>query len=171
MARILGSLVLLVALVSLGAPISPQAAPSQQRFDRGAPSERVRNGVQHFERAFYELTPKKQDADAAREFDLAIAEFEAETAARPSSTTAHSYLGRIYSIRKDYKKAAVHYDRLSDLEPLNVDACVLAALAYAEDGRIAESRARLEAATLRTSDPRVLARLSEYLSKLNAVTR
>ncbi len=171
MARILGSLVRLVALVALAAPASPQAASPQQSSNPSDRSERVQTGVRHFERAFYELTPKKQDADAAREFDLAIAEFEAEAAARPSSKTAHSYLGRIYSIRKDYKKAAAHYDRLSDLAPLNVDACVLAALAYAEDGRIAESRARLEAAALRTSDPRVLARLSEYLSKLNAVTR
>jgi tetratricopeptide (TPR) repeat protein len=167
MVSILASLVLLGGLV---APPAPQTPP-QQSPGRTDQSERVRNGVQHFEHAFYELTPKKQDAEAAREFDAAIAEFEAEVAVRPSSVTAHAYLGRIYNIRKDYKKAASHYDRLADLEPLNVDACVLAALAYVEDGQLAESRARLEAAKSRTSDPDTLARLAEYLSRLNAIKR
>lgn len=174
MASILGSLVLLAALVAPPALLPAaalQAVPSQQTPGQAGQSERVRSGVQHFERAFYELTPRKQDADAAREFDMAIADFEAEAAARPSSAIAHSYLGRIYNIRKDYKKAAAHYDRLSDIEPLNADACVLAALAFAEDGQIAEARARLEAAKLRTSDPSALARLAEYISKLNGVKR
>lgn len=163
-------LALLVLLVGLVAPPAPEAAPQQPSIP-ATQSEHVRNGIQHFERAFYELTPRKQDADAAREFDAAIAEFEAEAAARPSSATAHSYLGRIYNLRKDYPKAAAHYDRLSEIEPLNVDACVLAALAYAEDGRIPESRARLDAAKLRTSDPVVLGRLADYMSKLDAIKR
>ncbi len=168
MVTTLASLVLLIPLVV--APAQQQGPPGQSR-GQTQQSEHVRNGVQHFDRAFYELTPKKQDADASREFDLATAEFEAETRANPSSATAHSYLGRIYSIRKDYKKSAAHYDRLSDIEPMNVDACVLAALAYAEDGQIAESRARLEAAKLRTSDPYALAKIAEYTSKLDNLKR
>ncbi len=168
MATIFPPLALLAALVL---PSTAQASPPPQSQNQAQQSEHVRTGVQHFERAFYELTPKKHDAEASREFDLAIAAFEAEVAARPSSATAHSYLGRIYSIRKDYKKSAAHYDRLSDIEPQNVDACVLAALAYAEDGRVAESRARLEAAKLRTSDPIALEKIAEYMSKLDTVKR
>jgi tetratricopeptide (TPR) repeat protein len=167
MANILGSLVLLAVLV---APPVMQAGPAQHP-GRAEQSEHVRSGVQHFERAFFDLTPKKQDAEAIREFDLAIAEFEAEAAARPTSSAAHSYLGRIYTIRKDYKKAAAHYDRLADIEPLNVDACVFAALAYAEDGQVADARSRLEQARRRTSDPKALALLAEYMSKLDAVKR
>ncbi len=168
MASMFASLVLLLGLV---APAPTQATPKQQSSNPPPQSQHVRNGIEHFERAFYELTPKKKDAEAAREFDAAIAEFEAEAAARPSSADAHSFLGRIYSFRKEYAKAAAHFDRLSEIEPLNVDACVLAALAYAEDGRIAESRARLYAAKLRTSDPVVLGRLAEYSSKLDAIKR
>ncbi|MGE5358639.1 MAG: tetratricopeptide repeat protein, partial [Bacteroidales bacterium] len=118
-----------------------------------------------------EFTPKKQDADAMREFELAIAEFEAEATARPSSATAHSYLGRIYSLKRDFKKSAAHYDRLSDIEPQNVDACVLAALAYAEDGQFAESRERLETAKLRTSDPKALELIAQYMSKLDKASK
>ncbi len=163
MATTLLSLVLLATLVAAPPPAvsPPQSSPPQTQ------SERIRNGVQHFERAFYGLTPKKHDAEAAREFDLAIAEFEAEAAAQPSSATAHAYLGRIYSIRKDHRKAAAHFDRLSEVQPSNTDAYVLAALAYAEDGQITEARARLEAARRSTSDPDVLARLAGYMSKLD----
>jgi tetratricopeptide (TPR) repeat protein len=155
----------LAVLIAAAATFSAQAQSQAQQ------SEHVRQGVRHFELAFYQLTPTKRHIEASREFDLAIAAFETEVAARPSSAAAHSYLGRIYSLKRDYKKAATHYDRLSDIEPLNADACVLAALAYAEDGQTAEARARLEAAKLRTSDPDALARIAEFMLKLDKATR
>jgi tetratricopeptide (TPR) repeat protein len=164
------SLVLLV-LLGFVAPSPPPAGSPPQSPAQAGQSEHVRNGVQHFERAFYELTPTKRDAEASREFDLAVAEFEAEAAARPSSAVAQAYLGRIYGIRKEFKKSAVHYDQLSVLQPQNLDALVFAALAYAEDGQFSEARARLETARSRTADPEALARLAGYLSKLDAVKR
>jgi lipopolysaccharide biosynthesis regulator YciM len=127
--------------------------------------------VSHFDRAFYELTPHKRDADAAREFDLAVVDFERELAVNPSSVVAHQYLARIQATRNNHLDAARHYDRVSDLKPLDVDACVLAALEYVEVGRIDEARARLATAQARTSDPNVLAKLAEYLGKLDALPR
>jgi tetratricopeptide (TPR) repeat protein len=127
--------------------------------------------MSHFERAFYELTPQKRESEAAVEFDKAIAQFELELTRQPSSAVAHNYLGRIYSLRKDYRKSAEHYDRLSEIEPLNVDACVLAALGYAELGDVVEARLRLNEARLRTSDPVALARIAEYMAKLDKLNR
>ncbi len=118
-----------------------------------------------------DLTPRKRDVEAAKEYDQAIAQFELELKQRPSSAVAHQYLGRIYSLRKDYRKSAGHYDRLSEIEPLNVDACVLAALAYGEAGDFAEARARLTEAKQRTSDPAALARINEYLAKADKLSR
>jgi tetratricopeptide (TPR) repeat protein len=161
-----------VLLMVLAAPVwaeSGQASPARKA--PAAQSERVRQGVSHFERAFYELTPQKRDREAAQEFDQAVAQFELEVTQQPSSAVAHQYLGRIYSLRKDYRKSAVHYDRLSEIEPLNVDACVLAALAYGEAGEFAEARARLTEAKLRTSDPVALARIAEYLARLDKLSR
>jgi hypothetical protein len=48
-----------------------------------------------------------------------------------------------------------------------VDACVLAALGYAELGEMAEARLRLTEARRRTSDPAALARIAEYMAKLD----
>lgn len=162
-------LVLLTVLLVPGAALSGPAPPTQQSPTEQ--SERVRQGVSHFERAFYELTPHKRDREADQEFEQAITQFQLELTRQPSSSVAHAYLGRIYSIRKDYRKSAAHYDRLSEIEPLNVDACVLAALAYVEDGEVAEARTRLVDARQRTSDPDVLARLAEYLAKLDKLSR
>ena len=169
MARHVLPLVLLTVLLSPAWAESGQAPPARQ--SPTAQSERVRQGVSHFERAFYELTPQKRDREAAQEFDQAIAQFELELKQQPSSAVAHNYLGRIYSLRKDYRKSAAHYDRLSEIEPLNVDACVLAALVYGEAGEFVEARARLTEAKLRTSDPAALARIAEYLAKLDKLIR
>jgi cytochrome c-type biogenesis protein CcmH/NrfG len=162
-------LVLLVVLL-LPAPAVAGPAPPQSK-SQAQQSERIRQGVSYFERAFYQLTPHKRDVEAAREFDLAIAQFEGELAVQPRSAEALAYLAKIYAVRKDYGKAAAHYDRLSELEPANVEACVLAALAYVENGQIAEARTRLLAAKERTSDPDALSRLAEYMSKLDQLKR
>ena len=147
------------------------AAQPPVQADPPGQSERVRQGVRHFERAFYELTPHKRDREASAEFDRAIAQFELEVSRQPASAVAHAYLGRIFSLRKDFRRSAAHYDRLSEIEPANVDACVFAALAYGELGDAARARARLEAAKQRTSDPDVQARLAEYLAKLDKLNR
>ena len=162
----------IILLVLLAAPawsLAGQAPPAQNAA--AGQSERVRQGVSHFERAFYDLTPHKRDLEAAMEYDQAIAQFELELKQQPSSVVAHQYLGRIYSLRKDFKKSAEHYDRLSEIEPLNVDACVLAALAYGEAGDFAEARARLLEAKQRTSDPAALAKIAEYLAKADKLIR
>jgi len=162
-------LVLLTALLVPASAEPGQGPPAQQ--NPTVQSERVRQGVSHFERAFYELSPQKRDREAAQEFDQAIAQFELELKQQPSSALAHQYLGRIYSLRKNYKKSAGHYDRLSEIEPLNVDACVLAALAYGEAGEFAEARVRLTEAKRRTSDPAALAKINEYLAKADKLIR
>jgi len=116
MARQFLPLVLLTVLLVPASAEPGQGPPAQQ--NPALQSERVRQGVSHFERAFYELTPQKRDREAALEFDQAIAQFELEISRQPSSAVAHQYLGRIYSLRKDYRKSAEHYDRLSEIEPL-----------------------------------------------------
>lgn len=161
------ALLLLVLLAVLLMPMWATAGQPGLPLARGGEqSEGLRRGVGHFDKAFYDLTPHKRDLEAAREYDLAIAEFQRELAMRPSSAEAHAYLARIYYLRNQFDKAATHYDQLAALDPYNIDAYVLAALAYAEDGKFAEARTRLTAAKHQTMDSGVLTRLDEYLAKL-----
>jgi tetratricopeptide (TPR) repeat protein len=165
MVRRLLPLVLLVFLAA-SAFVLPGSAHIQANNPQDR-SERVKRGVSHFDRAFYGLTPHKRDAEASREFDLAIGEFEAELRAKPNSVEAHRYLARIFTVRKQHRQAARHYDEISHIEPGDVDACVLAAVAWAEAGERAEARERLLEAKSRTTDPGVLGKLDEYLAKLD----
>lgn len=147
-----------------GSPPRPESPPSPQ-------TERLRSGIEHFDKAFYELTPQKRHAEAASEFATSLAALEAEVAASPASVEAHTYLARIHAFRKDFRKAGAHYDSVAALQPLSVDACVLAALAYVDANDAAEARSRLVDAKARTQDPDVLARLDEYIAKVDALRR
>lgn len=158
----------LVLLACLGGP--PAAPPGSgnppQDPAREAQSEHVKRGTAHFNRAFYQLTPRKRDLEASREFDLAVAAFEAGLQAGPSAE-AHRYLGRICALRGQFRDAARHYDTLSGLDPADVDACVLAAVAWADAGEFAAARERLLEAKGRTTERGALSRLDEYLAKLD----
>ena len=160
---------LLVALLMAAvlAPTWASAGPPGLPTSGGPQSEPVRRGVGHFDKAFYDLTPHQRNLEASQEYDLAIAEFQRELAVRPSSATAHGYLARIYYLRKQFDKAAAHYDKLAEADPFNLDAYVLAALAFAENGQIPEARDRLAAAKNHTADPEALKRLDGYLATLH----
>lgn len=152
------------------------SAASAQSSPPGAgrpqpPADKMQAAVAHFDKAFYELTPKKRDVEAAAEFDLAIAAFDAALAEKPASAEAHMYLARIHAARKEFRQAAAHYDRVAAIEPFNVDACVLAALAYVDANDVPEAGRRLAEARLRTRDPDVLARLDTYVAKLDALKK
>lgn len=161
------TMLLLVLVAALVVPLWTTAGqPGLSLLPSSEQSEGLRRGVGHFDKAFYDLTPHKRDWEAAQEYDLAIAAFEHELAVRPASATAHAYLARIYYLRQQFDRAAAYYDKLTELDPDNVDAYVLAALAYAEAGNVTDARTRLETAKHHTTDPGTLRRLDEYLLKL-----
>ena len=165
-------MLLAVLLASVSAAFAQNGSPPPRPESQPSPqTERLKNGIAHFERAFYVLTPQKREAEAAAEFATALTEFEGEVAASPASIEAHTYLARIHAFRKDFRKAGAHYDQVASLQPFNVDACVLAALAYIDAKDVAEARLRLVDAKTRTMDPDVLARLDEYIARVDALRR
>jgi len=167
MHRSVFALLFAAALASLAAgQSSPPGRPGSPQ-----PPNRLEIGIAHFEKAFYELTPRQRHAEASAELDLAVAALEGAVKDNPQSARAHTYLARVHAARKDFRQAAVHYDRVADIEPFNVDVCVLAALAYVDANEVAEARLRLVEGRRRTSDPAVLARLEEYNAKLDALKR
>ena len=163
---------LLLAVVLLASLAAAQGGPPQRPAGPPVPlSEQMKAGVAHFDRAFYDLTPRGRHAEAAAEFDRAVAAFERELAASPGSAQAHTYLARIHAARKDFRKAGEHYDQVAAIERQNVDACVLAALAYLDANEAGEARGRLVQAKARTEDREVLARLDEYIARVDALIR
>jgi len=163
--------VLALFLVLVAASFAAAQSSSPGRPPNQPPPDKMKAGIAHFEKAFYDLTPHKRDVEAAAEFDQALASFEAALADTPRSVEAHTYLARIYTVKKDFKKAAEHYDQVAAIEPANVDACVLAALSFVDAGNVPEARLRLVEARARTSDPAALEKLDEYVAKLDALKR
>jgi hypothetical protein len=162
----------LVLILLLAAPVGAQTSGQPGQSHRNGPqSAALKEGIAHFEKAFYDLTPNGRHTEAAAALGLAIAAFERELAANAGSVDAHVYLARIDAFKKDFRKAAGHYDKLAELEPFNVDACLFAAVAYMDAADPVEARLRLVAAKDRTLDPEVLARLDEYLAKVDALKR
>jgi len=162
----------LLGVVLLASLAAAQPGPPQRSAGPPQPqSEQMKAGIAHFDRAFYDLTAQKRHAEAAVEFDRAVEAFERELAASSWSAPAHTYLARIHAVRKDFRKAGEHYDQVAAIEPGNVDACVLAALAYVDANDIAAARTRVEQARTRTQDPEVLTRLDGYFGRLDALKR
>jgi len=123
-------------------------------------------GVVHFERGFYELLPKGRAAEAAGEFEMAIREFKNALKLDPTQADTHRALARVYRLQEKYLLAAEHYQKVTELNPLDIDAYVMAAEALAGAGRYEDSGLLLQKAKTRTSDPGALQALDGYLRKL-----
>lgn len=155
--------------------IMPLIAGAGYAAEEGAPQaaeEALHNqqGLAHFNKAFYELIPHQKKEEAAKEFGLAVQEFQKALAINPDFPQAHRNLARVYYLQKKYEQAAKHYKKLTELNPSDIDSYVLAASAYAEAGNFAEARTELETAKTMTDDEQILKKLDGYLGKLDKKT-
>jgi len=147
---------------------SPQKTPGAPGRDQ---TTHLQRGLTSFEQGFYEFLPKGRRAEAEEAFIVAARELELALGSEPDNARAHRTLARIHSLRKDHAAAAEHYRRLTEIDPFDVDAYVLAAVSLVEAGRFDEARIELERAKGRTADARTLIRLDGYLAKLAEAER
>ncbi len=141
-------------------------APAQAGQEPPA-GDLVAQAKAHFEKGFYEDTPKGHGPEAAAEFAKAARLFEQALAADPNDAVAHRHLARLYAVQAKHLLAAKHYQRAGEIDLLDLDALVLAASEYAEAKRFAESRTLLQTAQGRTTDPHALKWLQVFLKKLD----
>ncbi len=162
----------LMPLVILAVLLAPAVALNAQQRSPGTArpeeSDHMRQGTAHFERAFYQLIPHKRQHEADAEFDLAAAAFQRELDVRPLSVDAHRRLARLNAVRGRFALAASGYDEVTRLDPPNLDAYVLAALAYIELEQFDTARDRLLDARSRALEPHAQQMLDLYLSRLAA---
>jgi tetratricopeptide (TPR) repeat protein len=139
----------------------------------GIPDEVYYNkkGMSHFKKGFYEFTPQKRKKEAEQQYGLAIQQFQKALALNPDYAEAHRNLGRVYSVRGQFTKAATHYKKLTALDPHDIDSYVLTALAYAEADQYDDARAELETAKSMTTDKQVIKKLDHYIEKLEQARR
>lgn len=124
-----------------------------------------RQGLEYFNKGFYEHTPRHQDTEAARSYRLAVKEFTAAIEKDSTSAEAHRNLARVYYVQKNFAGAAEEYRRVTELSPDDLDAYVNASLACIELKRFDEAIQLLQSAKGRTSDPKALETLDSYIAK------
>jgi tetratricopeptide (TPR) repeat protein len=125
-----------------------------------------RQGMEYFKKGFYDHTPKNQDAEAERNYGLAVKEFKAAISKDSSFAEAHRNLARVYYVQKNFDGAAEEYKRVTELAPSDLDAHVNLALALIELKRPAEAIQVLENAKGHARDPKVLETLDSYIDKV-----
>lgn len=151
----------LLMLLARG-PASAIQAPSP---DNQAAQHNLR-GLEYFKTAFYQLTPKDRHEEAAQYYAKAEQEFGLALGANPNLAEAHRNLGRLSFVRGKFAAAAESYHKVTQLQPKDLDAYVLAALAHSELHQFEKGIAELERAKRQTSDPEVTAKLEGYIEKL-----
>ena len=74
-------------------------------------------GMEHFNRAFYELVPQHQNEQAAREFRRAENAFSQAIEQRPEWVEPYLHLGRTLFVQKKYAQAAEIYSKAAAIAP------------------------------------------------------
>lgn len=132
--------------------------------DAGYYNER---GMDCFNRGFYDLLSKNRGEEAAQEFEQAVTAFKQAIVINKNNIQAHRNLARTYYAQKKYLMAAGQYRKVTDLNPSDIDAYVIAALAWTKMQQYAEAIEQLLLARTFTSDKAVIRKLDEYISKIN----
>ncbi len=154
---------ILAIVLGFASPVVPAAQGSQEP----SANDLVAQAKAHFEKGFYEDTPKGRGPEAAAEFAKAARLLEQALAADPNDAVAHRHLARLYAVQARHLLAAKHYQMAGEIDVLDLDALVLAASEYADARHFTESRTLLQTAQGRTTDPHALKWLQGFLKKLD----
>jgi tetratricopeptide (TPR) repeat protein len=138
------------------------ARPAQE----GREAVHNRQGLSYFDEALYDRVPKGQQKEADRAFDLAAAEFRSAIAAKPDFVEAHRNLARLHYVRKQFAEAAASYRTVTLLDPKDIDAYVLTALACTQLELWKEALVQLEIAKTQTVDRETIRKLDGYIQKI-----
>jgi cytochrome c-type biogenesis protein CcmH/NrfG len=79
--------------------------------------EHEKEGLSHFNKAFYEATPRKDKAKATAEYQKAEKAFQKAIEKNPQRVESYLHLGRTYFVQKKYQKAATIYRKALKLAP------------------------------------------------------
>ena len=141
---------------------------SGQGGDQGTAAAEIERAQAYFQAGFYGHAPRGRPVEAADSYRKAVEAYRAALAAEPGSLAAQRGLARVYFVQRDFAGAARHYQRVTELAPLDLDAYVHQALALIESGRPDAAVLALESAQAHTDDVRARATLEGYIGRIRA---
>ena len=80
-------------------------------------SELNQSGLDHFNKAFIEATPRGEHSKAAAEYSLAEQSFQEAIRSKPDWVEPYLHLGRTYFVQQKYRQAAEVYQKALTIAP------------------------------------------------------
>jgi cytochrome c-type biogenesis protein CcmH/NrfG len=125
-------------------------------------------GQDHFNKAFYEATPRQEHAKATDEYGLAEKSFQAAIRSQPDWVEPYLHLGRTYFVQQKYRQAAELYQKALTLAPQRKEAYLQWASALEMAGDYQGAVKVLQTLRAQETDARALAMLDKFIKRLQA---
>lgn len=125
-------------------------------------------GIGHFNKAFYEVLPKKKTADADEEFRRAEAAFRKAIKQNPLRVSAYLHLGRTLFVQERYREAVEIYGAALKIDPANKPVYLQLASAHEMAGDKAGAVEALQRLRAREDDPQAIQLIDNLIAKMRA---
>ena len=130
--------------------------------------EHEKEGLSHFQKAFYEATPRKDRAKADVHYRMAERAFQKAIEKDPHRVESYVHLGRTYFVQKKYKKAAITYRKALKLAPDQKEIYLKLASALEMGGDFAAAVDVLKQLREKETDERALQILDDFIRKIES---
>lgn len=144
-------------LLAMAAPVPAQTA-----------DELNQAGLDHFNKGFYEATPRGESAKAAEEYSLAEQSFQAAIRSNPDWVEPYLHLGRTHFVQEQYRQAAELYQKALTMAPQRQEIYLQLASALEKAGDYRGAVKVLQTLRTQETDERSLAKLDEIIKRLQA---
>jgi len=128
--------------------------------------EKNQAGLDHFNKGFYEATPRGERAMAAEEYRLAEKAFKEAIRSNPDWVEPYLRLGRTYFVQQKYLQAAELYQQALTLAPQRKEVYLQWASALEKAGDYQGAVQVLQTLRAQETNERAIAKLDEFIKRL-----
>jgi cytochrome c-type biogenesis protein CcmH/NrfG len=131
-------------------------------------SELNQSGLNHFNKAFREATPRGEHSKAATEYSLAEKAFQEAIRSNPGWVEPYLHLGRTYFVQQKYRQAAEVYQKALTIAPQRKEVYLQWASALEMAGDYQGAIKVLQTLRAQETDERAIGILDGFIKRLQA---
>ena len=126
------------------------------------------NGLDHFGKAFYEATPRKEHGKAGAEYRLAEEAFQKAIRSQPDRVEPYLHLGRTYFVQGKYQLAAEVYRKALTIAPQRKEVYLQLASALEMGGDYEGAVSVLKDLRAQEADAQAIRILDDFIARIQA---
>ena len=131
-------------------------------------SELNQSGLDHFNKAFLEATPRGEHSKAAAEYSLAEQSFQEAIRSKPGWVEPYLHLGRTYFVQQKYRQAAELYQKALTFAPQRKEIYTQWASALEKAGDYQGAINALQTLRAQETNEHSIAKIDECIKRLQA---